>query len=72
MSHPLAMLQGEELMTYAIDDAERSSACEILYACRSKIASDIQQEASRDRPDARRLADLSALDPHCLYCSKEW
>ncbi|MGA7439921.1 MAG: hypothetical protein WBW32_17505 [Luteibacter sp.] len=37
-------------MTYATDDAERSSACEMLYACRGKIASDIQQEASRGNP----------------------
>lgn len=48
-------------MSYAIDDAERSSACEILYACRGKIASDIQKEASRDHPDVRRLAHLELV-----------
>jgi hypothetical protein len=52
---------GEKPVSYATDDAERSSACEILYACRGKIASDIQQEASRDHPDARRLADLDLV-----------
>lgn len=46
-------------MTYAIAEAERSSACEILCACRGgEIASDVQQEAARGHPDARRLAGL--------------
>ena len=48
-------------MSYATDDAERSSACEILYACRGKIASDLQQEASSPSPDRRRLADLELV-----------
>jgi hypothetical protein len=48
-------------VSYATDDAERSSACEILYACRGKIASNIRQEASRALPDARRLADLELV-----------
>lgn len=30
-------------MRYVADDAERSSACEILYACRGKITSDLWQ-----------------------------
>lgn len=42
-------------MSYAIDDAKRSSACEIRYACRGKIATDIRQGASRGLPDAQRL-----------------
>jgi hypothetical protein len=48
-------------MSYATDDAKRSSACEILYACRGKIATDIRQEASRGLPDAQRLADLERV-----------
>ncbi|MDF4004811.1 hypothetical protein P3W33_15530 [Luteibacter sp. PPL552] len=54
-------MPGEKLMIYAADDAERSSACEILYACRGKIAADIRQEASRGLPDAQRLADLERV-----------
>jgi hypothetical protein len=52
---------GEKLMSNSIDVAERSSACEILYACRVKIASDLRQEASRGLPAARRLADLELV-----------
>lgn len=48
-------------MTYATDDAEMSRACEILYACRGKIALDLRQGAARGLPDARRLADLERV-----------
>lgn len=51
----------ERVISYVTDDAERSSACEILYACRGGIATDIQQEASHSRHDARRLADMELV-----------
>lgn len=48
-------------MSYTIDDAERSSASEILIRMPRKIASDLQQEASHGLPDARRVADLEVV-----------
>jgi hypothetical protein len=48
-------------MIYAVYDAERSSACEISYACRGKIAVDLRKDASRGHPDARRLGDLDLM-----------
>jgi len=45
-------------MTYAIDDAERSSACKMLCAYRGKIATDIWQERNCGVPTSQRLADM--------------
>jgi len=44
-------------MSYANDDAEMSSAREILFHYRGKLSAEIRKEASRDQPDAQRLAD---------------
>ncbi|WP_199097664.1 hypothetical protein [Dyella sp. ASV21] len=49
-------------MSYATDDAEMSSAREILFHCRGQIWAAIRQEKSRSRqPDAQRLADLELV-----------
>lgn len=48
-------------MGYATDDAEMSSAREILYLCRGKHLGEVRQEKSCGQPDARRLADLERM-----------
>jgi hypothetical protein len=48
-------------MSYATDDAEMSSAREILFHCRGQLSAEIRKEASRDRPDAQRLAELELV-----------
>nr|WP_063571474.1 hypothetical protein [Luteibacter rhizovicinus] len=51
-------------MSYATDDAEMSSAREILAECRARVMVAFRQEEARDRPDAQRLADLQAVITH--------
>lgn len=51
-------------MSYATDDAEISSAREILFHCRGQLSAEIRQEKSRSQPDAQRLADLELVMPH--------
>ncbi len=48
-------------MSYATDDAEMSSAREILFHCRGKLSAEIRKEASRSQSDAQRLADLELV-----------
>ncbi|PMQ03343.1 hypothetical protein DyAD56_20070 [Dyella sp. AD56] len=48
-------------MSYATDDAEMSSAREILYLCRGKLLGEVRQEKSCSQPDAGRLADLGGM-----------
>lgn len=48
-------------MSYATDDAEMSSAREILFHCRGKLSTEILREKSKSQPDARRLADLELV-----------
>lgn len=50
-------------MSYATDDAEMSSAREILFHCRGQLSAEIRKEASRSQPDAQRLADLAVDVP---------
>ena len=48
-------------MSYATDDADMSSAREILYLCRGKLLGEVRQEKSCSQPDAGRLADLEGM-----------
>ena len=48
-------------MSYATDDAEMSSAREILFHCRGQLSAAIRQEKSRSQPNAQRLADLELV-----------
>jgi len=48
-------------MSYATDDAERSSAEEILLLCRAKLLGEIQQETSSGQPDVDCVADLEQM-----------
>lgn len=48
-------------MSYATDDAGRSSAEQILLLCRAKLLGEIRQETSCSQPDADRVADLEKM-----------
>lgn len=48
-------------MSYATDDAEMSSAREILFHCRGKLLNEILRERAKSQPDAQRLADLELV-----------
>lgn len=48
-------------MSYATDDAEMSSAREILFLCRGKLSNEILREKAKSQPDAQRIADLELV-----------
>jgi hypothetical protein len=43
------------------NDAEISSAREVLFLCRGKLSNEVLREKSKSQADARRLADLELV-----------